>query len=301
MSKKDYTELVIPLSDADMQGFRQLTKADTEDDLSQGILELIQQAIGKRKLGDYVHVEAHEKTVATKDREIARLKKELFETAGIWEQLVRAFHPEDGLQSTGKSMPAYVLERVSSLINSEKNQIATISNYEDRLQTLQETTIQRSEHEERVDTVSKEKAEIESRLTAESESVKRLNVTLTERDSEIKGLAEQIKSLECQRDEFETHMHNETDANNRLLQRVQLYRDTLRDWIAVVSANRRARGFFRKLFRVDTHINDTDREYAVRETDLVQQQIDEIVNPENDALTETDDSEDAHEPKQRTS
>ena len=205
--KKDYTELVIRLPDADMQGFRKLTKADTEDDLSQRALELIQQAIGKRKLGDYVHVEAHEKTVATKDREIARLKKELFETAGIWEQLVRAFHPEGDLESTGKSMPTYVLERVSSLINSEKNQIETISNYEDRLQTLQETTIQRSEHEERVDTVSKAKQKLQIQLQAETESVKRLNVKLTEQESEINKLKtesnEQEHTIGSLRDELE--------------------------------------------------------------------------------------------------
>ena len=211
--KKDYTELVIRLSNADIQGFRQLTKADTEDDLSQCALELIQQAIGKRKLGDYVHVEAHEKTVATKDREIARLKKELFETAGIWEQLVRAFHPEGDLQSTGKSMPAYVLERVSSLINSEKNQIETISNYEDRLQTLQETTIQRSEHEERVDIVSKEKQELQTQLEVETESVKRLNVKITEQESEIKELkiqtARQETTIVCLRDRIELTRENE--------------------------------------------------------------------------------------------
>ena len=264
-------------------------------------MELIQQAIGKRKLGDYVHVEAHEKAVAKKDREIARLKKELFETAGIWEQLVRAFHPEGDLRETIKNIPAWCLERVDFITQALNTATEKNEAYEKQIAEFKETTILRSEHEERVDTVSKEKQEIETQLQAETESVQRLNVTLTERDSEIKGLAEQVKSLECQRDEFETHMHNETDANNRLLQKVQLYRDTLRDWIAVVSANRRARGFFRKLFRIDTHISDTDREYAVRETDLVQQQIDEIVNPENDALTETDDSEEAHEPKQHTS
>lgn len=205
--QKDYTELVIPLSDADIQRFRQLTKADTEDDLSQCALELIQQAIGKRKLGDYVHVEVHEKTVAKKDREIARLKKELFETAGIWEQLVRAFHPEGDLESTGKSMPVYVLERVSNLINSEKNQIETISNYEDRLQTLQETTILRSEHEERVDTVSKEKQKIQAQLEAETESVKRLNVKITEQESEINKLKtesdEQEHTIGSLQDELE--------------------------------------------------------------------------------------------------
>ena len=181
--KQDYTELVIPLSDDDMQGLRQLTKANEHsDEISDLAVAFIQQGLGKRKLGDYVHVQAHEKAVAKKDREIARLKKELFETTGIWEKLVRAFHPKNDLESTGKSMPTYVLERVSSLIDSEKAATEKLQETEKHLQTLQETTILRSEHEERVDTVSKEKQELQTQLQAETESVKRLNVKLSEQE-----------------------------------------------------------------------------------------------------------------------
>lgn len=205
--KGGHSELCISLPDADKESLRHLAKADLEDDLSQCALELIQQAIGKRKLGDYVHVEAHEKAVAKKDREIARLKKELFEAAEIWEQIVRAFHSEDDLQSTGKKMPAYVLERVSSLMDSEKAATEKLQETEKQLQTLQETTIQRSEHEERVDTVSKAKQELQIHLQAETESVKRLNVKLTEQESEINKLKtesnEQEHTIGSLRDELE--------------------------------------------------------------------------------------------------
>ena len=215
MAEKDgYSELRISLPDADKESLRHLANTNERLDGMLGLaVAFIQQGLGRRKLGDYVHMEAHEQAGAKKDREIARLKKELFETAGIWEQLVRTFHPESELESTGKSMPAYIFERVSNLIESEKSATEKLQETEKHLQTLQETTILRSEHEERIDTVSKEKQELQTQLQAETESVKRLNVKLSGQESEINELktetgAQQAKIVSMQ-DRIELHRDNE--------------------------------------------------------------------------------------------
>ena len=96
----------------------------------------------------------------------------------------------------------------------------------------------------------------------------------------LKSLREEVDSLVDERDAFEKCLHDETDSNNRLLEKIGLYRDVLRDWISAARASQRGRGFFRKLFRIASPINDEDRAYAAKETDVIQNQINDAVKPE---------------------
>ena len=97
--------------------------------------------------------------------------------------------------------------------------------------------------------------------------------------NEIELLEIQKGELTQQRDEFENLFHEETSISNRLLERVKLYRDVLRDWLSVVAANRRSRGFFRKLFGIDIRINNQDRAWANKETEDIQKGIEEALKP----------------------
>ena len=93
----------------------------------------------------------------------------------------------------------------------------------------------------------------------------------------IKGLHNEVGSLKSQRDEFETHMHNEVDSNNRLLEKVSLYRGELRDYLSVLSVYKHA-PVVRRIFGFG-NIKDNDREWALVEIDRIEKNIDQAVRP----------------------
>ena len=209
MAKDGHTKLRIVLPDSDIEGLRHLTKENPHPDGMPGLaVELIQQGLGKRKLGDYIHVEAHEQALDSKDREIAGLKKNATDTAEIWEEVVAALGMQDDLRETIKDIPKWCLERVKFIIGFGNAETERNEAYEKQITELQETTILRTEHEARVDEISKEKVEIKTQLNAETESVERLNVKLAEQESEIKQLntekGAQAATILSLRDEVKT-------------------------------------------------------------------------------------------------
>jgi len=101
----------------------------------------------------------------------------------------------------------------------------------------------------------------------------------------LQSLHKEVNMLADQRDAFEKLWHDETDSNNRLLEKVHLYRDALRDWIAAARASQRKGGFFRRLFGLKSGITDADRDYAKKETWVIRGHIDDAVKPPE--ITET--------------
>jgi len=101
----------------------------------------------------------------------------------------------------------------------------------------------------------------------------------------LQSLHKEVNMLADQRDAFEKLWHAETDSNNRLLEKIGLYRDALRDWISAARASQRGIGFFRKLFKIGSPITDADREYANKETLVIRGHIDDVVKPPE--ITET--------------
>ena len=228
MAQKDgHSELRISLPDTDKESLRQVAKKSKNSGGMSGLAaEFIQQGLGKRKLGDYVHEQAYEQSVASKDREIAGLKKKADAEAAIWGDVVISLGMQDDLRETIKNIPAWCLERVDFIIEALNTATEKNEEYEKQIQSLQETTIQRSEHEERIDTVSKEKQEIQTQLQAETESVKRLNVKITEQASEIQSLkvekGRQEEKIEGLQGRLEVTRSNEKDwkkAYTELLER----------------------------------------------------------------------------------
>ena len=214
MAKDGHTKLRIVLPDSDIEGLRHLAKENPHPDGVSGLAaELIQQGLGKRKLGNYIHVEAHEQAVASKDREIAGLKKKAVEVAETWNSLVVALGMQDDLRESIKNIPQWCLERVRFILDLETAATERNDAYEKQIAELQETTLLRTEHEVRIDEIAKEKMEVETQLTAENESVKRLNVKLTEQESEIKQLKTQTGGQEAKivsmQDRIELHRENE--------------------------------------------------------------------------------------------
>ena len=93
----------------------------------------------------------------------------------------------------------------------------------------------------------------------------------------IEGLLKEVGSLKSQRDEFETHMHNEVDSNNRLLEKVSLYRGELQDYLSVLSVYKHC-SVLRRIFGVG-NIKDTDREWASVEVAGIEKNIDQALRP----------------------
>ena len=214
MAKDEHAELRVVLPDSDIERLRHLAKDNQHPDGIQGIaLEFIQQGLGRRKLGDYIHLEAHQTVIVDKDTTIAGLKKKAVEAAEMWAGVVISLGMQDDLRETIKNIPAWCLERVAFITKALTAATEKNEEYEEQIAELKETTLLRTEHEERVDTVSKEKQELQTQLQAETESVKRLNVKLTEQESEINGLktetgAQQAKIVSMQ-NRIELHRENE--------------------------------------------------------------------------------------------
>ena len=176
MAKEEYTKLRIVLLDSDIEGLR--------------------------KLGDYIHVDAHEQSVASKDREIAGLKKKATETAEIWRSVVVALGMQDDLRESIKDIPRWCLDRVRFILDLETAATERNEEYEKQIAELQETTLLRTEHEARVNEISKEKMEVETQLITAQESlteaqsqVKSLKVDVAGKDGRIEGQAERIRFL----------------------------------------------------------------------------------------------------------
>lgn len=192
MAKDEHAELRVILPDSDIEGLRHLAKENQHPDGIQGIaLEFIQQGLGRRKLGDYIHLEAHQTVIDGKDTTIAGLKKKAIEAAEMWAGVVISLGMQDDLRETIKNIPAWCLERVAFITKALTAATEKNEEYEEQIAELKETTLLRTEHEERVDTVSKEKQKLQTQLQAETESAKRLNVKLTEQETEIQELKTQ--------------------------------------------------------------------------------------------------------------
>ena len=209
MAKDGHTKLQIVLPDADIDGLRHLAKENPHPDGESAIAaEFVQQGLGKRKLGDYIHIETHEETKVSKDRKVAGLKKQARETAENWEAVVTALGMQDDLRETIKDIPKWCLDRVNFIIGFGNAETEKNEGYEKQIAELKETTLLRTEHEARVDDISKEKMEVETQLQAQTESVKRLNVKLTEQESEIQQLnterGAQAATILSLRDEVKT-------------------------------------------------------------------------------------------------
>ena len=234
MAQKDrHNELRLILPDADRKSLRRLTKANEHPGGMSGLaLEFIQQGLGKRKLGDYVHEETHQQVGAKKDREIAGLKKQADEVAAIWGDVVIELGMQDDLLEKVKNIPAWCLERVDFITGALNTATEKNDAYEKQIAEFKESTILRTEHEQRVDTVSKEKQELQTQLQAKTESVKRLNVKITEQESEINKL------------KTETESHNETIVSLR--ESVERHRDNQNKWIHLYIQEYR-KPFWRKL------------------------------------------------------
>ena len=209
MARKDgHTELRIILPESDQKRLRQIAKENEHPDGMQGMaLEFIQQGLGRRKLGDYIHLEAHQTAIDDKNTTIAGLKKKAGEAAEMWESVVTSLGMQDDLREKIKNIPAWCLERVAFITKALNSATEKNDEYEKQIADFKETTILRTEHEQRVDAVAQEKAAVEAQLRAESESVSRLNVQLTEQESEINQLKiesdEQEHTIGSLRDELE--------------------------------------------------------------------------------------------------
>ena len=209
MAEKDgRNELKITLPDSDIQGLRQMAKANEHPDGESGLAaEFIEQGLGKRKLGDYIHLEAHQTAIDGKDTTIAGLKKKAVEAAEMWAGVVISLGMQDDLREKIKDIPAWCLERVAFITEALNTAIEKNEEYEKQIAELKETTILRTDHEQRVDAVAQEKAAVETQLKAETESVKRLNVKLSGQESEIQQLKtdlnEQEHTIGSLRDELE--------------------------------------------------------------------------------------------------
>ena len=215
MAEKDgHSELRISLPDSDTESLRHLANTNENSDGMLGLaVAFIQQGLGKRKLGDYIHVEAHEASVASKAREIAGFKKKAVDAAEMWAGVVITLGMQDDLREKIKNIPAWCLERVTFVTEALTTATEKNEEYEKQIAELKETTILRTDHEQRVDAVAQEKAAVETQLSAEIESVKRLNAKLSEQESEINGLktetgAQQAKIVSMQ-DRIELHRENE--------------------------------------------------------------------------------------------
>ena len=186
-NKEATTHLKVILPESDKENLREQA-TEHSGGMSGLALDFIQQGLGKRKLGDYLHIQNHEDTLAAKNREIAGLNKKAKETAENWESVMIALGLNDELRAAIKDIPLWCRQRVHIIIGLERAATGRNEGYEKKIAELQETTILRTEHEQRVDDISKAKMEVETQLKAETESVERLNVKLTEQESEIDKL-----------------------------------------------------------------------------------------------------------------
>ena len=97
----------------------------------------------------------------------------------------------------------------------------------------------------------------------------------------IEGWKKEVKSVEEQRDQFEKYWHGETDSNNRLLDKLRLWKGEFEDWMSVLSVEQN-HGFLRKIlkaFGVSDRITDADRKWAEDEVKRIGNYIDKTVEP----------------------
>ena len=199
MVKEGYTKLRIVLPDSDVEGLRHLAKENQHPDGVSGIAaELIQQGLGKRKLGDYIHVEAHEQSVASKDRMIAGLKKKSTEIAEIWNSVVVALGMQEDLRESIKDIPGWCLDRVRFILDLETAATEKNEAYEKQIAELQETTLLRTEHEARVNEISKGKMEVETQLKTVQESLAESKSKVSSLETEKGQQTGTIESLQRQ-------------------------------------------------------------------------------------------------------
>lgn len=198
--KDGYSDLRLSLQDTDKEKLRHMAKRHKHPGGMSGLaVELIEQGLGKRKLGDYIHVDSHKSALTGKQRQIDSLKKKISETAVTWEGVVLALGMTDNLRKSVKNIANWALERVNILKGLQEDTRKQNEAFEVQLVELKETTIPKPEHEAQITMLTTKKQEIEKQLNAEKDSVKRLNTKLTEFDSQIKDAESQIKTLESEK------------------------------------------------------------------------------------------------------